>query len=58
MTRVCLRARHGNDDALGRAIAAYETQRNTAQSTINWRFSTQDAKTKLHRLYPCHSSID
>ena len=26
MTRVCLRARHGNDDALGRAIAAYETQ--------------------------------
>ena len=58
MTRVCLRARHGNDDALGRTIAAYETQRNTAQSTINWRFSTQDARTKLHRLYPCHSSID
>ena len=58
MTRVCLRARHGNDDALGRAIAAYETQRNTAQATINWRFSTQDARTKLLRLYPCPSSID
>ena len=58
MTRVCLRARHGDDDALARAIAAYETQRNTAQSAINWRFSTQDARTKLHRLYPCLSRLD
>ncbi len=58
MTRAGLRTRHGDDVALAHAIAAYETQRNAAQATINWRFTTQDARTKLHRLYPYHSKID
>ena len=58
MTRAGLRTRHGDDVALAHAIAAYETQRNAAQATINWRFSTQDARTKLHRLYPCYSKVD
>ena len=26
--------------------------------TINWRFSTQAARSKLHRLYPCLSRLD
>ena len=29
-----------------------------ARATINWRFNTQDARTKLHRLYPFNSKID
>ena len=58
MTRAGLRTRHGDDVALTRAIAAYENQRNATQATINWRFTTQDARTKLHRLYPCHSKVD
>ena len=32
-----------------------ETRR---QITINWRFKTQDARTKLHRLYPFDSKHD
>ena len=55
LTRDCLQGRHGDDMALARAISAYEARRNTANATIDWRFSTQDARTKLHRLYPCNS---
>ena len=58
LTRACLQGRHGDDVALARAINAYEAQRNAAKATINWRFSTQDARTKLHRLYPFNSKID
>ena len=29
----------------------------TAGATINWRFNTQDARAKLHRLYPFNSKI-
>ena len=58
LTRVCLQGRHGDDVALARAINAYEAQRNAAKATINWRFSTQDARTKLHHLYPFNSKID
>ena len=55
LTRDCLRGRHGDDLALAGAIDAYEARRNAARATIHWRFSTQDARTKLHRLYPCNS---
>ena len=55
LTRDCLQGRHGDEPALAAAIAAYEARRNASKATINWRFSTQDARTKLHRLYPCNS---
>ena len=44
--------------ALGREVQALVTERNTAQATINWRFNTHDARTKLHRLYPFDSKHD
>ena len=58
LSRACLRGRNPDADALERAIAAYETRRNTARVPINWRFSTADAKTKLQRFYPCLSNVD
>ena len=58
LTRSCLKGRNPDDDALQRQITAYETQRNSAGVTINWQFSTHDARTKLHRLYPCPTNID
>ena len=58
LSRSCLKGRNPDADALQRAITAYETQRNAADLTINWRFSTHDARTKLHRFYPCHSNLD
>ena len=58
LSRACLKGRNPDADALQRQITAYETQRNAAGVTINWRFSTQDARSKLHRLYPCLSRLD
>ena len=58
LTRACLKGRNPDETALQRAINAYETERNAARATINWRFTTQDARSKLHRLCPFNSKID
>lgn len=50
--RSCLRRRVDGIDALQYRVTALEAERNTAQATINWRFSTGDARTRLQRLYP------
>ncbi len=55
LSRDCLRGRHGDEVALAGAIDAFLARRNAAKATINWGFSTQDARSKLHRLYPCNS---
>ena len=55
LSRACLKGRHADADALERAITAYESRRNAAKATIDWRFGTHDARTKLHRLYPSNS---
>ena len=55
LSRNCLRGRHGDEVALAVAVDAYEIRRNAAKATINWGFSTHDARSKLHRLYPCNS---
>jgi len=52
LARSCLRRRIPNEATLCREIQALERERNTAQATIHWRFHTQDARVKLHRLYP------
>ena len=33
-------------------VVAWERRRNAYGSTVNWRFTTDDARIKLHRLYP------
>jgi hypothetical protein len=33
-------------------IATWERDRNEACTSINWRFTTADARIKLKRLYP------
>ena len=45
-------------ESLRREVHALERERNEAQAVINWRFSIQDARTKLHRLYPFDSKHD
>ena len=52
LTRARLNGRHADEAALEWAINIYEAERNPAGNTINWRFYTQDAKTKLDRLHP------
>ena len=54
-SRSCLRQRLPDEESLCREVRALEIERNEAQARINWRFSIQDARTKLHRLYPINS---
>ena len=55
LSRCCLKQRVPHEPALRREVQALVKERNIARSTIDWRFNTQDARTKLHRLYPFDS---
>lgn len=50
--RQCLARRIPTVEALQREIAAWEDERNAATLTIDWRFTTADARIKLKHLYP------
>ena len=52
LARQCLDRRIDDRDRMAREIAAWETARNNAETRINWRFTTADARIKLKRLYP------
>ena len=51
--RQCLSRRLPNVEMLKHEITAWEEARNSAQSTVHWQFTTQDARIKLKKLYPC-----
>ena len=55
-SKQCLARRIGEEETLKREITALEAQRNQARATIDWRFSTKDARVKLHHLYPSVSN--
>ena len=57
-SRQCLNRRVGDEVLLRQEVAALERERNDASAIINWRFTTQDARVKLHRLYPFDSKHD
>jgi hypothetical protein len=48
----CLDRRIADRATLEREVVAWETRRNAATRTIDWRFTTADARIKLKRLYP------
>ena len=58
LSRCCLKQRLPDEEALGMEVQALVRERNAARVGINWRFKTQDARTKLHRLYPFESKVD
>lgn len=52
LTRQCLGRRIPDINTLKIQLVAWNTARNNASATINWQFTTTDARTKLKRLYP------
>ena len=58
LSRSCLNQRLPSEESLQRVVRASVRERNEARATINWRFTTKDARTKLHRLYPFDSKHD
>ena len=54
-SRQCLDRRIGDEETLKSEIKKLEEERNAACAKIEWRFTTEDARRKLHRLYPSTS---
>jgi transposase len=52
LARQCLKRRLASEDELGREVAAWAEARNNSGATVDWRFTTDDARIKLKRLYP------
>lgn len=48
----CLNRRIPNRERLRIEVAAWETARNTRGAPIHWRFTNENARIKLTRLYP------
>jgi hypothetical protein len=52
LSRQCLDRRLHNRATLAQEDAAWVQARNATAQTIDWRFTTEDARIKLKRLYP------
>jgi DDE superfamily endonuclease len=52
LSRQCLAQRIRDTVMLGEEVGAWEQTRNAKGATVNWRFTTEDARIKLKRLYP------
>jgi DDE superfamily endonuclease len=56
LTRECIGGRRIPDQGtLEQEAAAWERDRNERGATVEWRFSVEDAREKLERLYPAKS---
>jgi transposase len=52
LSRQCTDRRFPDAQALNAAVAAWQTERNADTATVNWRFTTQNARIQLKHLYP------
>lgn len=52
LSKQCLDRRIGSPEILQRELTAWQRERNATHSKVRWRFTIDDARTKLHRLYP------
>ena len=57
VARSCLKRRVPDEACLRRAIQAPVREHNAARASIHWRFNIQDARAKLHRLYPSNHGL-
>ena len=52
LSKQCLNRRIGTEEELVQEIQAWEKERNKACVKCNWRFTTENARIKLRKLYP------
>ena len=52
LARQCLSRRLPDIDTVKQEVSAWCTTRNQSGGTVNWRFTTADARIKLKQLYP------
>jgi hypothetical protein len=56
LSRQCLDRRLANIAVLSTEVAAWEARHNADPAPVRWRFTTDDARIKLCRLYPSRSA--
>jgi hypothetical protein len=52
LSRQCLDRRIPDHPSVIAEVAAWEARRNASGATVRWRFTSADARIKLHKLYP------
>jgi hypothetical protein len=52
LIRQCLNQRIGDEITLVSEIEAWQEKRNMSEATVDWQFTTDDARIKLKKLYP------
>ncbi len=52
LSRQCLNRRIADKNTFIHEIAEWNKNRDAEQATIDWQFTTEDARIKLKRLYP------
>jgi hypothetical protein len=52
LARQCLARRIPDQESLRQEVNAWQQSRNAQHCTVDWQFTTADARTKLKRLYP------
>jgi hypothetical protein len=52
LSRQCMGDRVPDQATLAAAVDRWQKDRNNSRATIDWRFTTADARIKLRRLYP------
>jgi DDE superfamily endonuclease len=52
LARQCLDRRIPDRESLAGEVGAWEAECNAAESSIDWRFTTEEARIKLKHLYP------
>jgi hypothetical protein len=52
LSRQCLNGHIPGQEILANETLAWETERNAMKATVDWRFTTADARIKLKKLYP------
>ena len=52
LSRGCLSKRIADQETLKKEIRAWQDRRNEQRADISWRFTTDDARIKLKKLYP------
>ena len=52
LSRQCLDRRIPDQTTLAQEVAGWQDGRNRAGATVDWRFTTDDARIKLKKLYP------
>jgi hypothetical protein len=52
LSRQCLDRRIESMQEMEREVQAWQEERNDREVKVQWRFTTADARIKLHKLYP------